>query len=339
MSGLPSEGRTREQAGRNRYHGPMIRLVLAAWLVAACSVPAALAGDEAFNGRWVIQPLGGNGNRALWLEVNGAGTDTIHGGMVGGGPGGQLDTIHEARVENGQLRFHLERRTGRNRDRIVRTEVAAALHGDRLHGVAIRERGPLLWVGQRAPVLSEKDDGSWKESDPVPLYDGKGIDGWHTVRPGREGDWYSDNGILKNRKGADVLVSDDEFWNFRLEAEFLIHPGMNGGIGLRGRYEIQLLDDHGRPPSDHGNAALYGRIAPSVNASKPAGEWQTLDVRLVGREVTVVLNGVKTINRAEVEGFTAMATDWREGLPGPITLQGDHGAVEFRRIQVTPLKQ
>ena len=103
--------------------------------------------------------------------------------------------------------------------------------------------------------------------------------------PGGEGDWYSDNGILKNRKGADVLVSDDEFWNFRLEAEFLIHPGMNGGIGLRGRYEIQLLDDHGRPPSDHGNAALYGRIAPSVNASKPAGEWQTLDVRLVGREV------------------------------------------------------
>jgi hypothetical protein len=45
------------------------------------------------------------------------------------------------------------------------------------------------------------------------------------------------------------------------------------GIGLRGRYEIQILDDFGKPPNPHSAGALYSRVAPAVNASKPAGEW------------------------------------------------------------------
>lgn len=295
------------------------------------------AGDEAFNGRWIIEPLGENNGRALWLEVSGAGTGLITGAMVGGGPGGQLDTIHDARIERGQLHFHLERRFGRDRQNLNKTPVLAALSGGKLHGVALRRRGSLLWVGERAPVLRERDDGSWREGTPVDLFNGSSVDGWHTLRPGGEDGWHTEGGVLKNREQADVLVSDAKFWNFRLQVEYLVHPGMNGGIGLRGRYEIQLLDDHGQPASDHGNGALYGRIEPRVNASKPAGAWQTLDIRLVGREVTVTLNGVKTIDRGVIDGFTAMATDWREGEPGPITLQGDHGAIEYRRISVTPL--
>ena len=200
-------------------------------------------------------------------------------------------------------------------------------------------RAPLLWVGERAPEILDRDDGSWNLGTSVDLFNGSDVSGWHTLRPGREDGWFVDGGILRNQRQADVLVSDATFWNFRLEIEYSVHPGMNGGVGLRGRYEIQILDDHGEPASDHGNGALYGRIAPTVNASRPAGEWQVLDIRLVGREVTVILNGVKTIDRAVVHGFTAMATDWREGEPGPITLQGDHGAVEFRKIRLTPLAQ
>ncbi len=302
-----------------------------------CAVCTALAGDEAFNGRWIIQPLGDNNGRVLWLEINGAGSGSITGAMVGGGPGGQLDQIRDARIQRGQLQFRLERSLGPRRETLAKTPVVAALDGGRLHGVAVRQRGPLLWVGERAPVISDRDDGSWNQGDRIDLFNGSGIEGWKTLRPGREEGWYAEGGALKNRRRADVLVSDAMFWNFRLQVEYLVHPGMNGGIGLRGRYEIQLLDDHGRPPSDHGNGALYGRIAPSSNASRPAGEWQTLDIRLVGREVTVVLNGVKTIDRAVIEGFTAMASDWREDMPGPITLQGDHGAIEFRKISLTPL--
>ena len=91
-----------------------------------------------------------------------------------------------------------------------------------------------------------------------------------------------------------------------------------------------------RPPNKHSNGALYARIAPSENASKPAGQWQTYDIRLVGRQVTVALNG-KTVVKGEIEGLTAIAGDSNEAAPGPIYLQGDHGPVEFRNIVVTPL--
>ncbi len=311
------------------------RIVLGVFLAAG----AAAGADEAFNGRWVIRPLGENNARVLWLEINGAGTDTITGAMVGGGPGGQLDPIKDASVENGQLRFHLERSFGQQPDRVMKTSVVAAVDDGQLHGVAMRTRGTLLWMGERAPTLPERDDGSWREGEPIELFDGQGIQGWHTLRPGREEGWYAEDGILKNKRRADLLVSDGTFWNFVLRVEYLVHPKMNGGIGLRGRYEIQLLDDFGHEASDHGNGALYGRIAPAVNASRPAGDWQTLEIRLVGREVTVVLNGIETISRAVVDGFTAMATDWREDQPGPITLQGDHGAIEYRKIELTPLVQ
>lgn len=62
-----------------------------------------------------------------------------------------------------------------------------------------------------------------------------------------------------------------------------------------------------------------------------------MHVRLVGRELTVVLNGVKIHDKTLVEGFTAIATDWHEAKPGPITLQGDHGQIQIRKVVATPL--
>ena len=82
-----------------------------------------------------------------------------------------------------------------------------------------------------------------------------------------------------------------------MDAEYRIEPHTNSGIGLRGRYEVQIADDADRPSSIRGTGAILGRIAPTLNAEKSAGEWQMLAVRLVGREVTVVLNGIRVINR------------------------------------------
>src|SRR5262249_48802178 len=101
---------------------------------------------------------------------------------------------------------------------------------------------------------------------------------------------------------------------------------------------VQILDDYGKPPDTHGNGALYSKILPSENASKPAGEWQTVDVRLVGRQVSVTLNGKKIIDKQEIEGLTAIANHPDGAEPGPILLQGDHRAVEFRSLIVTPLQ-
>ncbi|MCP5117602.1 MAG: DUF1080 domain-containing protein, partial [bacterium] len=147
------------------------------------------------------------------------------------------------------------------------------------------------------------------------------------------------DGILINSPNANNLVSDEKFWNFQLHAEYRIVEGSNSGIGLRGRYEVQILADHGREPAMGGHGAIYSRIVPSENASKPAGEWQTLDVTLIGRDVTVVLNGTTIIDKAEIEGLTAMGHDPHEDQPGPISLQGDHRQVEVRKMTVTPLRQ
>jgi len=74
-----------------------------------------------------------------------------------------------------------------------------------------------------------------------------------------------------------------------------------------------------------------------VNPAYPAGEWQTISVRLIGRQVTETFNGIRVIDRLNIEGPTAIAMDANESEPGPILLQGDRGLVEFRKLVVYPL--
>jgi hypothetical protein len=299
----------------------------------------ALGGDEQFNGRWGITVPGEQRARAWWLEVTGAGTPSPQGKFVGA-PGGQMDAIEDLAVRNGELRFTFLRRwRGRDPNQAPERGVyTARLVNDQLQGVfSLEGRPPVRWFGQRAPVITDQDDGAWREGRPVSLFNGKDLSGWLPVVPGKELGWAVKDGVMSNQGGANNLVSGKKFWNFRLHVEYRVGPGSNSGIGLRGRYEVQILEDYGRPLSGHSNGTIYSRIIPTVNASKPAGEWQTYDLRLVGRQVTVVLNGVKIIDRRQIEGLTAIATDPNEGQPGPISLQGDHGVVEFRQVVLTPL--
>ena len=68
------------------------------------------------------------------------------------------------------------------------------------------------------------------------------------------------------------------------------------------------------------------------------GEWQSYDITLVGRLVTVVLNGKTIISNQQIPGITGGALDSDEAAPGPLYLQGDHTAVEYRNIVLTPAK-
>jgi hypothetical protein len=149
--------------------------------------------------------------------------------------------------------------------------------------------------------------------------------------------WTVKDGVLRNAPPTTDIISTQKFWNFKLHMDFRIVEHSNSGIGLRGRYEIQILDDYGKPPQTHGAAALYSRVAPSVNASKPAGEWQSYDIRLVGRTLTVVHNGKLVLDKVEVEGLTAIANNADEAEPGPFIVQGDHSYVEIKSFVVTPL--
>ena len=139
-----------------------------------------------------------------------------------------------------------------------------------------------------------------------------------------------------NTTPGNDLVTEQKFTDFQLHAEFRYPPRSNSGIYLRGRYEVQIEDNYGEEPECHKIGGIYGFLTPSVNAAKKAGEWQTLDVTLVGRVVTVVLNGERIIDRQAIPGITGGALDSHEGEPGPIFLQGDHGPIEFRRLTLTP---
>jgi hypothetical protein len=101
---------------------------------------------------------------------------------------------------------------------------------------------------------------------------------------------------------------------------------------------VQIQDDYGLPPMNDRFSAIYGFVSPSEITAKKAGEWQTYDITLVGRIVTIVANGKRVVCDQEIPGITGGAIDSREGEPGPLLLQGDHGPVEFRNIVITPAK-
>ena len=136
--------------------------------------------------------------------------------------------------------------------------------------------------------------------------------------------------------GSANLATDQKFNDFKLHLEFRVPKGANSGVYLRGRYELQIDDSAGLEPSSHHLGGVYGFIAPSENAARPAGEWQSMDVTLVGRMITYDLNGTTIICNREIPGITGGALDSAEAEPGPLLLQGDHGPIEYRNIVITP---
>ena len=295
--------------------------------------PGAEAFDPArLDGRWVLE----GESAPMAMEVSGAGTDQLAGSIVGA-VGGRLQPFLEPEIREGRLLFRVAREF--DSGATVGSNTVAWIDGDRLVGETVRDdrEGKRVWAARRPDKVSDNEDGGWIEGSPVTLFDGSDLSEWHTERPGQVSGWIVDGGVIRNVGTASDLISNREFWNFLLHAEYQVSEGGNSGIGLRGRYEVQIHDDFGTETSVHGNGAVYSRIKPTLLASEPHTEWQTLDIRLVGRTVTVALNATTIIDRQEIEGLTAMARDARETLPGPILLQGDHGPIEFRRVVVTPL--
>ncbi len=314
-----------------------MRTVLGILLLAVCP---AFAADADFNGRWDLTALTQPRPRAWWVELNGIGTPNANGKFVSA-YAGDMNKIDTIAVENGELKFTIVQPASRNGEQPRRTNVyRARLAGGKLAGTLTIEGGsapPLKFTGVRAPVIDEKDDGTWKEGTPIQLFNGKDASGWKALNPSVEMKWTVKDGVLRNAPPTTDIISEQKFWNFKLHVDFRIVEHSNSGIGLRGRYEIQILEDYGRPPNSHGSAALYSRFAPTVNASKPPGEWQSYDIRLVGRQLTVVENGTKVLDKVPVEGLTAIANNSDEAEPGPFIVQGDHSYVEIKSFTVTPL--
>jgi len=195
-----------------------------------------------------------------------------------------------------------------------------------------------------AVLLSTRAVPAASESGFVPLFNGKDTTGWKLRNPAGHNSWSVENGVLKNtvnqgEHGTD-LVTEKKYWNFTVRYEFQVPDGSNSGFYLRGRHEIQILGDYKTDrPSKTGNGAIYNQIAPSEFASKPGGEWQTVEATIVGNKITVILNGKKIHDQVECNKATGAEIDNKVTEPGPIFLQGDHGTVSFRNLRIKELPQ
>jgi hypothetical protein len=205
-----------------------------------------------------------------------------------------------------------------------------ALRDDKLTGYKILGGHKLHWTGVRAPDLTRKEPPVW--GNPKNLLDDN-MSRWIIPQNNK---FRMVNGILTNQEVGGNLVTKERFDDFKLSIEFRYPKGSNSGVYLRGRYEVQIEDNYGRDVNDLMIGGIYGFIEPTVIAAKPAGEWQTYEITLVGRHVTVVHNGIEVISNRPIPGITGGSLDSNEGTPGPIMLQGDHGPIEFRKIVITP---
>jgi hypothetical protein len=195
---------------------------------------------------------------------------------------------------------------------------------------------PWTWTARRAPALKRTNSGKWGK--PIELFNGKDLTGWKTETPSPAKPWTIENGTLVSPGNGPDVVSDAKFQDFKLHVEFNCGPNSNSGVYLRGRYETQIETNSVQEPPSHHTGGVYGFIAPSPELPRMSG-WQTFDITLIGRTVTVVQNGQTVIDHQEIPGITGGALDSHEEMAGPIYLQGgENGHVAFRNIVITPVK-
>ena len=298
-------------------------------------------------GKWNLAGTGENTAYVYWLQIkeeNGQLT-----GMFLNRTGNPLP-LAVVKVENGELIFQ-----GGKPGAPTGSEYHAKLEGGKLIGYHMVQgsRGrnadpstPLPaprrvdWIGTRPPAWPEANaNGKHTFGAPVALFDGKTLDAFDVQYPNRPLGWTVEDGIAQNVANANNLVSKQKFTDFRVQVEYKLGHDSNSGVYLRGRYELQILDEFGKTGGNPllGHLAIYGHTAPRVNASKPIGEWQTLDATIVANRVTATLNDQRVHDNQVIEGITGGALDNNELSPGPLMIQGDHQGVWIRKIVVTPI--
>lgn len=223
--------------------------------------------------------------------------------------------------------------------------------------------GVALIAGLVLPVLA-------RGADAVSPFNGKDTSGWKLKGPDAKSQWtvgyaklVDDNPKqlvvaasgegpvqLVNKAGGGVdIYTEEKFGDATISLELMVPQGSNSGVYVAGEYEVQVLDSWGKEkvgPGDIGG--LYGAAAPRTNAAKKPGEWQTMEIvfeapKFEGdkkvanaRFVKVTLNGEVIHENVEMKGPTPSGVTGKEAPTGPLMFQGDHGAVAFRNIKITP---
>lgn len=300
---------------------------LAAGLVLAgmLAIPAISKKSNApFDGRWDLTVTTPEGTYPSWLEVKGSDVRLV----------GRVASVHAAsdvKLEGAHLSFSSSEWFGKP------TAVTWEFHeaSGKLTGTQKRADGVEgQIVGVRAPALNRKMPKKWTK--PEPIFDGKDLAGWEPDDPSKN-NWKAEDGELVDGAPGANLRTTRKFQDFKLHIEYNCPDKGNSGVYLRGRDEVQIeYEPVGTDDKYHSMGAIYGFIAPSVEIPRRPGTWESYDVTLVGRRVSVVRDGIKTIENQEIPGITGGAIDSHEGEPGVIYLQGDHtGNMRFRNITIS----
>ncbi|ATL49217.1 hypothetical protein COR50_19685 [Chitinophaga caeni] len=282
-------------------------------------------------GRWDITVDQDGKPAPSWLEVDLSGYRTLVGRFVG--VSGSARPISEVHFNNGKFDFKIPPQwEGGDKDFVIQGEVTA----DGIKGTIETSEGKTYpFTGVKAPSLRNTGaKPSWGKA--IQLFNGKDLSGWKAMGHNQ---WIVQDGILTSPKSGSNLVSEQKFKDFKLHIEFKYPKGSNSGIYLRGRHEVQILDNSkDEHPDSHLFSGVYGFLTPSEINSLGPDQWQSYDITLIGRMVTIVANGKTVISNQEIPGITGGALDSNEAEPGPIYIQGDHGPVQFRKITITPAK-
>jgi len=293
------------------------------------SKPAKPSTNKAFLGRWDLTLKAPDREYPSWLEVSEDGGQ-LKAQMVG--RWGNARPLPKVEVTAGKLRFVSPKEEEASKsDLVFEGKLVAGHLAGTLNGPDGKQ---WTWKGTRAPSLKRTGEPKWGK--PIQLFNGKDLTGWHEDKANPSAAWKVDNGTLVSPGHGPELISNSKFEDFKLHLEFNIGDSANSGVYLRGRYEVQIETDSVQEPPSHHTGGVYGFIAPTPELPRKANTWQTYDITLIGRNVTVVQNGQTVINDQEIPGITGGALDSHEGLPGPIYFQGSEaGHVMFRNIVLT----
>jgi hypothetical protein len=302
----------------------------AAFFFAATKISAAPpAGDvKPYLGRWDLTLTAGAKQYPSWLEL------TEEGGQLKAnfvGRWGNARPLPKAELSNGKLTFvSPKEEEGFPQDMAFE----GTLKGQTLSGsLTGPKEGPWKWTGKRAPDLKANPSPKWGK--PVELFNGKDLTGW--TQAASEKKWTVADGALVSPGNGPELINKSKFQNFKLHVEFNCGDDANSGVYLRGRYEVQVETESAAEPPSHHLGSVYGFLTATPEPPRKANEWQTYDITLNGRWITVVLNGTTVIDNKEIPGITGGALDSNEAAPGPIYLQGsEKGHVKYRKITITP---
>lgn len=330
------------QTFKNLFQG-LLGLCL---VVSTCHVtqaeelPADLAGD------WSLQLDSG---LPAWMRiVESDGEFWVHLRLYIGAAG-----PYPATLTDGRLKFEIKKRNKKTKAVASITAVDVGMKAGKLDGLLVKtltgeKQQPVSFTGSKVPPMpaSAPDLSNVRFGHPISLFNGKDTSGWRTYESDKKNGWSVIDGMLVNTTtktdfsptGAYAnLRTEAEFEDFWLHIEFLVQQRRNSGIYLRGMYEAQVVDRDSPMQGIQGAGAIFGSIAPSTNAGNPGGQWQSYDLTLVDRHVTVVLNGVKVIDNQPIDAPTPGAIYTNAAAPGPIYLQGDHTSVKYRDIYLAPV--